>query len=61
MSCFLLDLFLFGVQVVAVDRVGGNRLLAFQQLSTRERGSRDGGAVKLEGIKARYFHTCENM
>jgi len=31
---------------VAVDRENGNNLLAFQHLSTRERGSKDGNVVQ---------------
>ena len=33
-------------QVVAVDRENGNNLLAFQHLSTRERGTKDGSVVQ---------------
>lgn len=38
------------VQVVATDRKKGNKLMSFQELSTRERGSKD-GLVTTESIK----------
>ncbi|CAA6665437.1 unnamed protein product [Spirodela intermedia] len=44
-STFILD-----AEVVGVDRKSGNRLMSFQQLSSRERGGRD-SAVSLETIK----------
>ncbi|MCO5599554.1 hypothetical protein L7F22_053660 [Adiantum nelumboides] len=41
---------IFDAEIVAVDRVNNNKLMAFQHLSTRERG-RSGVAVSLESIK----------
>ncbi|KAH7373790.1 hypothetical protein KP509_17G075000 [Ceratopteris richardii] len=41
---------IFDAEIVAVDRGNNNKLLAFQHLSTRERG-RGGAAVNLENIK----------
>ena len=41
----------FRFQVVAVDRENDSKLLAFQHLSTRERGSKDGSSVSLQNIK----------
>lgn len=46
------------MQVVAVDRGNGNKLLAFQHLSTRERGSKDGSSVNLENIKVPHGDGC---
>eukprot|EP00850_Spirogloea_muscicola_P002495 SM000009S23624 [mRNA] locus=s9:1126881:1136155:- [translate_table: standard] len=43
--------FIIDSEVVAVDRADGNRLRAFQHLSTRERGGRDGASVSLVSIK----------
>ncbi|BBN03501.1 DNA ligase 1 [Marchantia polymorpha subsp. ruderalis] len=43
--------FIIDAEVVAVDREHDNKLMAFQHLSTRERGSRDGGSVNLQNIK----------
>jgi DNA ligase-1 len=37
--------------VVAVNRENGNKLMAFQHLSTRERGTRDGGIINVQNIK----------
>jgi hypothetical protein len=39
--------------VVAVNRENGNKLMAFQHLSTRERGTRDGGIINVQNIKVR--------
>ncbi|MQL69836.1 hypothetical protein Taro_002105 [Colocasia esculenta] len=50
-STFILD-----AEIVAVDRKNGNRLMAFQQLSSRERGSRDSG-VLLGSIKFKSLAT----
>lgn len=44
-------------QVVAVDRENGNNLLAFQHLSTRERGTKDGNIV--QNIKVEIWSTFE--
>ncbi|KAI5056524.1 hypothetical protein GOP47_0028342 [Adiantum capillus-veneris] len=41
---------IFDAEIVAVDRENNNKLMAFQHLSTRERG-RSGATVSLENIK----------
>ena len=41
-------------QVVAIERKNGNKLMSFQELSSRERGGR-GSAVSLENIKVHCF------
>lgn len=41
------------MQVVAVDRENGNKLMAFKHLSTRERGAKDGSTV--QNIKVGLF------
>ncbi|CAM6126062.1 unnamed protein product [Calypogeia fissa] len=43
--------FIIDAEVVAIDRENDNKLLAFQHLSTRERGSKDGSSVNLQNIK----------
>jgi hypothetical protein len=43
------------LQVVAVNRENGNKLMAFQHLSTRERGTRDGGIINVQNIKVRLI------
>ncbi|KAL2645294.1 hypothetical protein R1flu_012881 [Riccia fluitans] len=43
--------FIIDAEIVAVNRDNGNKLMAFQHLSTRERGSRDGTSIKQENIK----------
>ncbi len=45
----------FELQVVAVNRENGNKLMAFQHLSTRERGTRDGGIINVQNIKVRLI------
>jgi DNA ligase-1 len=37
-------------EVVATDRINGNKLMSFQELSTRERGSKD-ALITTESIK----------
>ncbi|KAL3698658.1 hypothetical protein R1sor_012734 [Riccia sorocarpa] len=46
-----LNSFIIDAEIVAVNRENGNKLMAFQHLSTRERGSRDGSSVNQANIK----------
>ena len=42
--------FFYEIQVVATDRKNGNQLMSFQELSTRERGSKE-ALVTTKSIK----------
>ncbi|ESQ28710.1 hypothetical protein EUTSA_v10018010mg [Eutrema salsugineum] len=49
-SCHAAETFMLDAEVVAIDRKNGNKLMSFQELSTRERGSKD-DLVTRERIK----------
>ncbi|KFK41071.1 hypothetical protein AALP_AA2G081800 [Arabis alpina] len=49
-ACPAAQTFMLDAEVVATDRKNGNRLMSFQELSTRERGSKD-ALVTTESIK----------
>lgn len=44
--------------MVAIDRKNGQRLMSFQELSTRERGSKD-SLIDVDKIKVRLCHFFE--
>ncbi|KAL1192368.1 DNA ligase 6 [Cardamine amara subsp. amara] len=49
-SCPAAKTFMLDAEVVATDRKNGNKLMSFQELSTRERGSKD-ALITTESIK----------
>ncbi|KAJ4884074.1 DNA LIGASE 6 [Raphanus sativus] len=49
-ACPTADTFMLDAEVVATDRKNGNKLMSFQELSTRERGSKD-ALVTTKSIK----------
>ncbi|KAG7586032.1 DNA ligase ATP-dependent central [Arabidopsis thaliana x Arabidopsis arenosa] len=49
-SCPAAETFMLDAEVVATDRMNGNKLMSFQELSTRERGSKD-ALITTESIK----------
>jgi DNA ligase-1 len=49
-SCPAAETFMLDAEVVATDRINGNKLMSFQELSTRERGSKD-ALITTESIK----------
>ncbi|VVA94247.1 unnamed protein product [Arabis nemorensis] len=49
-ACPAAETFMLDAEVVATDRTNGNKLMSFQELSTRERGSKD-VLVTTESIK----------
>ncbi|EOA33487.1 hypothetical protein CARUB_v10019664mg [Capsella rubella] len=49
-SCPVAETFMLDAEVVATDRMNGNKLMSFQELSTRERGSKD-ALITTESIK----------
>ncbi|CAH2065724.1 unnamed protein product [Thlaspi arvense] len=49
-ACPAAETFMLDAEVVATDRKNGNKLMSFQELSTRERGSKD-ALITTESIK----------
>ncbi|CAH8257254.1 unnamed protein product [Arabidopsis lyrata] len=49
-SCPVAETFMLDAEVVAIDRKNGSKFMSFQELSTRERGSKD-ALVTTESIK----------
>lgn len=43
--------------MVAIDRKNGRRLMSFQELSSRERGSKD-SLIDVDKIKVLFFGSC---
>ncbi|KAL6007403.1 hypothetical protein ACLOJK_032900 [Asimina triloba] len=51
--------FILDTEVVAVNRKNGNKLMSFQQLSSRERGSKD-SSISMDKIKVEAKEACLN-